>query len=270
MFSSFMINTWIVSTIVAAVAGVVGFFVVVRGSAFAAHTLPLGAFPGAAAANLLGVSQFLGLAVFSGLGVVGIYLLGRRGRHDVATGLCLTMLLGFGALFLSLTREYSQEVYGLLFGEPLGVSSAEVTPITIASIFSIGVMIVWFRPLLLNSVSSELGEANGISTSRVEIGFLSILALATTMAVPVVGALLVFSLLVGPASAARSLVDRPFVAMALSVGISLVSVWASIALSYLTNWPIGFFVGGSAALAFTLGRASFWGRAALAKSIVER
>ena len=55
------------------------------------------------------------------------------------------------------------------------------------------------------------------------------------MAVPVVGALLVFSLLVGPASAARSLVDHPFVAMALSVGISLVSVWASIALSYLTN-----------------------------------
>ena len=68
MFSSFMINTWIVSTIVAAVAGVVGFFVVVRGSAFAAHTLPLGAFPGAAAANLLGVSQFLGLADFWGLG----------------------------------------------------------------------------------------------------------------------------------------------------------------------------------------------------------
>ena len=264
MFSSFMINTWIVSTIVAVVAGVVGFFVVVRGASFAAHTLPLGAFPGAAAAHLLGVSQFLGLAVFSGLGVVGIYELGRRGRHDVATALCLATLLGLGALFLSLTREYSQEVFGLFFGEPLGVSSAEIAPVTLASLLSIGVAIVCFRPLLLSSVSSELGEANGISTPGVEIGFLSILALATAMAVPVVGALLVFSLMVGPASAARSLVDRPFAAMALSAGISVVSVWASIALSYLTNWPIGFFVGGLAALAFALGRAPVWRLASVA------
>lgn len=99
MFSSFMTNTWIVATIVAAVAGVVGFFVVIRGSAFAAHALPLGAFPGAAAAHLLGLNQLLGLIVFSGLAVVGINQLGRRGRHEVATALCLVMLLGLGALF---------------------------------------------------------------------------------------------------------------------------------------------------------------------------
>ena len=96
MFSSFMINTWIAATIVAAVAGAVGFFVVIRGSAFAAHALPLGTFPGAAAAGLLGINPLVGLLVFSGLGVIGISQLGRRDRHEVATALSLIMLLGLG------------------------------------------------------------------------------------------------------------------------------------------------------------------------------
>src|SRR5262245_41371624 len=133
MFSSFMINTWIVAAIVAAVAGIIGFFVVIRGSSFAAHALPLGTFPGAAPAHLIGVSQLFGLIVFSGLGVIGVSQLGRRGRHEVATALCLVMLLGLGALFLSMTSEYSQEVYSLLFGEVLGISGSDVAPIALIS-----------------------------------------------------------------------------------------------------------------------------------------
>ena len=95
MFSSFMTNTWIVASIVAAVAGFVGFFVVIRGASFAAHALPLGAFPGAAAASLAGVNPLFGLVAFAGLGVIWISWLSRRGRYEVATALCLiTMLLG--------------------------------------------------------------------------------------------------------------------------------------------------------------------------------
>ena len=79
-------------------------------------------------------------------------------------------------------------------------------------------------------------------------------ASATAVTVPVVGALLVFSLMVGPASAARSLVARPMPAMALSVGLALVTAWASIALSYLADWPVGFFVGALGAVWYALGR----------------
>jgi zinc/manganese transport system permease protein len=158
MFSSFITNAWIVATIVAAVAGVVGFFVVIRGSSFAAHALPLSAFPGAAAANLLGVNQLLGLVVFSGLAVIGINQLGRRGRHEVATALCLVMLLGLGALFLSMSTEYSQETFSLLFGQVLGVGANEIAPVAILSVASIGAIAVLFRPLLLNSLSPDLGE----------------------------------------------------------------------------------------------------------------
>jgi zinc/manganese transport system permease protein len=259
MFSSFMTNTWIVASIVAAVAGVVGFFVVIRGASFAAHALPLGTFPGAAAASLLGLNPLFGLIAFAGLGVIGISWLSRRGRHEVATALCLITLLGLGALFLSMTNEYSQEVYALLFGEVLGVSNTDFAPVAVLSGFSIAVTAVLFRPLLLSSVSPDLAKAKGVSSRAMEFAFMSILALATAMALPVVGALLVFSLMIGPAAAARSLTDRPILAICVSVGVSLVTAWTSIALSYVSNWPVGFFVGMLGAACYGLGRV--WARA---------
>jgi zinc/manganese transport system permease protein len=259
MFADFMINTWIAASLVAAVAGVVGFFVAVRGASFAAHALPLGAFPGAAAANLLGVNPLLGLLVFSGLGVIGISQLARWARRDAATALSLVMLLGLGALFLSRTTEYFQAVYALLFGEVLGVSSEDLGPVAVLSAVSIALIVTLFRPLLLSSVSPELGEARGVSARLMEVLFLGVVALATAMALPVVGALLVFSLMVGPASAARALTDRPLFAMLLSAVLAVVTVWASIALSFVSDWPIGFFVGGLSAAAYGAGRAWIWG-----------
>jgi zinc/manganese transport system permease protein len=254
MFSSFMANTWIVATIVAAMAGCIGFFVVIRGSAFAAHTLPLGSFPGAAAASLLGVNQLFGLVVFACLGAIGISQISQRERREIATALSLVALLGLGTLFLSLTSEYSQQVYALLFGEVLGISTAEVVPIAIVGAIAIAATAVSFRPLLLNSLSPELGEARGVSARRMELWFLGILALATAMAVPVVGALLVFSLLVAPAAAARSLTSRPLRGLLLSVAIALLTVWAAIALSYVSNWPVGFFVGAFGVVWYGVGR----------------
>jgi zinc/manganese transport system permease protein len=258
MFEDFMVNTWIAATLIAAVAGIVGFFVVIRGASFAAHALPLSAFPGAAAANLLGVNPLVGLLVFSGLGVAGISQLARRERRDLATALSLVMLLGLGALFLSRTTAYFQAIYALLFGEVLGVSNQDLGPVIAISAVSIALIVMLFRPLLLSSVSPELGNARGVSGHLMEVLFLGVVALATAVALPVVGALLVFSLMVGPASAARALTDRPLRAMLLSAAISVVTVWASIALSFVSDWPIGFFVGGLSALAYTTGRTWAW------------
>jgi zinc/manganese transport system permease protein len=254
MFASFMINTWLVATIVAPVAGVVGFFVVLRGSAFPAHAIPKGAFAGAAGAALLGVSTLLGLAVFSLLGALGIGALGRKGRHDVVTALALVMMLALGAAFLSRTTEYEPEIYSLLFGEVLGVSAAALLPVAGLGIACIAGIIVLYRPLMLSSVVPEVAEAKGVRGQRIEICFLIVVALATAMTVPVVGALLIFSLMIGPPAAARSLTSRPGLAIVLSIAIALITVWVAIAASYLSYWPIGFFVGTLSAVAYGAGR----------------
>lgn len=249
-----MTNAWIVSTLVAVIAGVVGLFVVLRGAAFAAHAIPNGAFAGAAGAALLGVDELLGLAVVAVLAALGIGWLGRRGRPDAVTALALVTMLALGAAFLSRTTEYSPEIFALLFGEVLGVSTTEILPVavlTAACLVAVGVL---YRPLLLSSVVPEMAEARGVSNQRMEMAFLVVLALATAMTLPVVGALLIFSLMVGPPAAARAISARPLVAGGVSVGLALVTVWAAIASSYLTDWPVGFYVGTFSAAVYAGGR----------------
>ncbi|HEU5392600.1 MAG TPA: metal ABC transporter permease [Streptosporangiaceae bacterium] len=260
MFSSFMLNTWVAGTAVAVIAGVTGFFAVLRGSTFAAHAIPNGAFAGAAGATLLGLNPFAGLAAFSVAGALGIAALSRRARSDVATALTFVMMLGVGALFVSWSTQYAQEAYSLLFGEVFGVSAAEVRPIVVLGAVSVAAIVVMFRPLLLSSALPEVAEARGVPPRRLELAFLLVMALATSMTVPVVGALLMFSLMIGPAAAARSLTARPGLAMTLSVFIALVTVWVAIAASYQSNWPLGFFVGVVGAAFFLAGKAFSWAR----------
>jgi zinc/manganese transport system permease protein len=254
MFSGFMANTWAVATIVAVVAGVVGFFIVLRGAAFVADAVPQGAFAGAAGASLIGINTLIGLAAASLAGALGIGWLGRHGRRDVATALALVVMLGLGALFLSFSVEYAPEIESLLFGEVLGVSANEIAPIAALGAVSIAAIMILYRPLLLTSIMPELAEARGVRSNRIEMYFLVIVALATSMTLPVVGALLIFSLMIGPPAAARSFTDKPMHAMALSVLLAVGTVWAAIAASYDTNWPVGFFVGAIGAGCYGAGR----------------
>ena len=153
MFSGFMVNAWeMLATIVAVVAGVVGFFTVLR-VGLCCHALPNGAFAGAAGASLIGVNVIVGLGVFALLGTFTIGRLGAgtsgRGhgagdRHDALVG----------ALFLSMTTEYAPEIYSL-FGEVLGVSSSELLPTAALGLLCIAVIFTLYRPLLLSSVSPE-------------------------------------------------------------------------------------------------------------------
>jgi zinc/manganese transport system permease protein len=255
VFTGLMLNTWIAATAVAVIGGVVGFFAVLRGSTFAAHAIPNGAFAGAAGATLLGFNPIGGLALFSVAGALGIAALSRKARHDVATALTFVLMLGIGALFVSWSTEYAQEAYSLLFGEVYGVSGNEVQPIIVLGVISIALILVMFRPLMLSSAMPEVAAARGLSPDLMELAFLVVMALATSMTVPVVGALLMFSLMIGPAAAARSFTASPALAMALSVALALVSVWAGIVLSYHTSWPLGFYVGVFGAGFFLIGRA---------------
>jgi zinc/manganese transport system permease protein len=262
LFSSFMVDTWLEATVMAVVAGTVGFFVVLRGSTFAAHAVPQGAFTGAAGAALIGATTLLGVGVFALLGVVAIASWGRRGRNDVVVALALVTLLGVGSLFLSMSTEYAEQTFSLLFGEPLAVSSGELLPTALIGAVCISMVVLLYRPLLLSSVAPELASVQGIGPGRLELLFLLAVGAVTTMALPVVGALLVYSLMIGPPAAARFLTDRPAVAMALSAGLGLVTVWVSIVASFASNWPIGFFVGSLAAVWYVAGRlAVAWRRA---------
>lgn len=255
MFSGFMMNAWEAGTVVAVVAGAVGFFVVLRGSVFPAHAIPNGAFAGAAGANLIGLNPLVGLGVFSLGAALGIGVLSRRGRRDVVTALALVMMLALGASFVSLSTQYEPEIFSLLFGEILGVNSSQIVVVATLGVVCIAAVGVLYRQLLLTSLAPEVAAARGLKPQSIETAFLVVVACATTMTVPVVGALLIFTLMVGPAAAARCFTDRTERALLGSLAIALVSVWMAIACSFETNWPVGFYVSLFSALWYGVGRA---------------
>jgi len=243
MFAPYMLDAWIVATLVALAAGCAGYFVVLRGAGFAAHALPMAAFPGAALAGLLGIARFYGLAVFALGGVAGLAWLKRAQRPDAATALVLVAMLGLGALFLSLSGQYSNAVYALLFGQILGVGAADLPPA-----FAIGlgvpvVLLLCFRPLTYSALAPDLASVRGLSGAGLDLLFLGLLAVTSAVALPIAGALLVFTLMVGPAAAAHNLVRAPLPALGLSMALAVLIAWAALALAYLTGLPSGFFVG---------------------------
>lgn len=254
MFAPYLLNAWIVASLVALAAGFAGFFVVLRRETFAAHALPMAAFPGAAAAALFGLDQFAGLMA-AALGGVGLLLWLKRGqRNDAATALALAALLALGALFLSLSGRYADAVFSLLFGQIFAAGPADVAPALALGILVPLTLLAAYRPLLLSALSSELAAVRGAGGGRSGVIFLLVLAVAAALALPVTGALLVFSLMTGPAGAACTLARAPKPALALSVALALALIWSALALSYCTGWPAGFFTGVLAAALYVAAR----------------
>lgn len=240
---AFMQHAYLAGAIVAIVAGVVGYFVVLRGLSFAGHALSHIGFAGATGAVVLAVNPIFGLLAFTVGSAVGMGILGKRihGR-DVAIGIVLAWTLGLGVLFLSLYTGYATEAYALLFGEILGISLRDVLVTLIAGVITLLAVAALYRPLLFASFDDEVAEARGVPVRFLTIAFMVILALAVSEAVQVVGVLLIFALLVTPAAIAERLTPRPARAIAISVVLALAFTWAGLFVSYYLPYPVSFFI----------------------------
>ena len=239
----FMVHAFQAGTIVAIVAGAIGYFVVLRASAFAAHALSHIGFAGATGAVVLGLSPVLGLLAFTVTSGVTIGALGSRLRgRDVTIGIVLAWTLGLGVLFISLYRGYATEAYALLFGQILGISATDVTITLVAGLVTAAALIAIYRPLLFSSVDGDLASAKGVPVTAVSVAFMAILAVAVTEAVQVVGVLLIFALIVTPAAIAVRFTSRPMVAIITGIGLALAFTWAGLTVAYYSPHPVSFFI----------------------------
>jgi zinc/manganese transport system permease protein len=240
---AFMQHAYTAGAIVAIVAGVVGYFVVLRSLSFAGHALSHIGFAGATGAVALGVSPIYGLLVFTVGGAVGMGALGKRiyGR-DVVIGIVLAWMLGLGVLFLSLYSGYATEAYALLFGEILGISQTNVVVTLVAGVVTLAAIAIMFRPLLFASVDSDVAEARGVPVRLLSILFMVVLAISVSESVQVVGVLLIFALLVTPPAIAERLTARPGMAIALSVLLALLFTWIGLFVSFYLPYPVSFFI----------------------------
>jgi len=246
----FMVNAFEAGTIVAIIAGITGYFVVLRRSAFTAHAFSEIGFAGAAAAVLANVAPIAGLLGGSILGGLAIAALGRRATNrDTQIGIVLAFSLGMGLLFISLYTGYATEAYSILFGEILGVSQGQVQLTLVAGVlilFGVGFV---YRPLLFSSLDEDVAEAKGIPLLFIGTVFMLLVAVAVSFAVQVTGVLLIFSLMVTPAATAQYVSRRPQTGMIIAVAIALMATWVGLFVAFYTPYPVSFFI---TAIAFGL------------------
>jgi zinc/manganese transport system permease protein len=251
----FMVHAFEAGTIVAIVAGAIGYFVVLRGSAFAAHALSHIGFAGATGAVVLAINPIFGLLAFTLGSGVAIGALGNRlHARDVTIGIVLAWTLGLGVLFISLYTGYATEAYAILFGLILGISANDVIVTLVAGVVTIAALIAIYRPLLFASIDEELASAKGVPVTALSIGFMAILAVAVTEAVQVVGVLLIFALIVTPAAIAVRFTSRPFAAIGTGILLALAFTWAGLAIAYYSPHPVSFFITSLAFLTYVVVR----------------
>jgi zinc/manganese transport system permease protein len=247
----FMQNAFLAGTIVAVVAGVVGYFVVLRRLAFACEALSHGGFAGATGAAVLGQDVFLGLVAFTSvsgafMGWVGDRLRGR----DVAIGGTLAFSLALGLLFLSLSTRFSGLAVNILFGSILTIAARDVRFIAVFAAITLIAVGAMYRPLLFASVDAEIADARGVPVKLLSIAFMVLLAITVSASVQVVGVLLIFALLVLPAAAAQQLTAQPSRAIALAVVLAVLYVWVGLFVGFYLPYPPSFFITALAFLAF--------------------
>jgi zinc/manganese transport system permease protein len=253
--TAFVEHAFYAVTAVALAAGAVGYFVVLRRQAFAAHAIGHVGFAGAAGAVLLGLSPIVGLLVFclgAGLliGVAGAALDDR----DAVVGVTLTAALGLGVLFISLYSGYANATYSILFGQILGVTWGDVGLVTGLSLAVLVVVSLTYRPLLFVSVDAQSAASRGLSTRGLSLLFMSLLAVTTVVAIQIVGVLLVFSLLVAPAAAAEVLTSRPLRAMGLAMALALMAAWLGLFFGVWLGGPVSFWITALASLSYLAAR----------------
>jgi zinc/manganese transport system permease protein len=244
----FMVNALRAGTIVAIVAGAVGWFMVLRQQTFAGHTLSVVSFPGAAGAILVGASVPLGYFAASILAALVIAAVPRPGsgrslgEESAVIGTVQAFALACGVLFVTLYGGYLDGLTGLLFGTFLGITDLQVMVLALVGVSVLVMLAIIARPLLFSSVDGDVAAARGVPVRKLSTLFLVLLGCTAAEVSQITGALLVFSLLVMPAAAARQLTVRPGVSVGLTIVVAVTVTWLSLVVAYFTVYPVGFFV----------------------------
>ncbi len=240
---AFMQHAFEAGTIVALSAGVIGYFVVLRGLSFAAHALSHIGFAGATGAVLLGAAPIVGLLAFTMSAGAVMGALGQRLRgRDVTIGLVMAWSLGLGLLFTALYQGSAQLAIGILFGQIFGITAQDVTVTLVAGFVTVLLVVAVYRPLLFATLDEEVAEAKGVPVRGLSIAFMVVLAIAVSEAVQVVGVLLIFALIVAPAAIAERFTTRPSRGVLLAAILAVLFTWAGLTIAYYLPYPVGFFI----------------------------
>ena len=228
--------------IIATVCGIVSVFVVLRRSAFAAHALGHMSLTGAAGAALIGVSAMTGQLILNLLCAVVMGLMGEKvKKNDLSVGVVLTFILGLGAYFLYLFQNnYAGSVMNILFGNILAVSGDQIKVLLLLALIIIVTLVVFARQLIFASIDPVLAESKNVAVRFLAVLFFVLLALTVSMACQIVGALLVFVMLIIPGAIGMQWADSIYKIILISVIVANMTIVMALYIAYYLNLPASF------------------------------
>ncbi|OZG50012.1 metal ABC transporter permease [Bombiscardovia coagulans] len=239
----FMLKAILAGALIAIAAGTMGYFTIARNSTFAAHALAHIGLPGATGAVLLGLPVSAGMGLFALAGALVIAALGKKAsQREIATGTVLAFATGLGLFFARLSSSASQQMQAILFGSILTVSTGQLVTFIIFDLVLILALCLVYRPLLFSSVDEQVAQAKGVPIAAMNVLYMTLMAGVITIAVPAVGTLLIFALIVTPAATANILTASPLKAMGISSLICLIAIWAGLVLSTMFPAPPSFII----------------------------
>ncbi len=231
---SFMQNALIAGLLTVVASSLVGTWVVMRGMAFMGDALAHGVLPGIAIAFIFGGSLLLGGAISAVVMIAGISLTSARSRlgEDTAIGLLFVGMLAAGVAIISKGGSYAGDLTTILFGDPIGVTGADLRTAAVAAVITVVLTIVLYRPFLALSFSRDKARVLGLHPQLAHFAMLGLVALVVVTSFRTVGTLLVFAFIVAPPATAALVSRRVPVMMVVSMLIGAVGVFVGLLISF--------------------------------------
>jgi zinc/manganese transport system permease protein len=207
-------------------------------------------FTGGAAALLTGIGVEFGAVAGAVVAALVFGLLGLRQRErDSVIGVVLAFGLGLGVLMLALYPGRASNKFGLLTGSIVAVDTTNLAVLGVVAVLVIGALAVLYRPLLFASTDPDVAVARGVPVRMLTMVFAVLIGLTTALVVPIVGAILVLTVMITPGAAAAHVTANPVVATVLAVLFAEAALLGGILLSLAPGLPISGYV---AAIAFLI------------------
>ncbi|HYH17448.1 MAG TPA: zinc ABC transporter permease subunit ZnuB [Azospirillum sp.] len=234
----FMVRALVAGCGIAALAGPLGSFVVWRRMAYFGDTLAHSALLGVALGFLLGIDPTVGVvAVCVVLALILTALHQRRAlASDTVLGILSHSSLSLGLVAVAFLETLRVDLIGYLFGDILAVTSADILRIYAGGAVALAGMALLWRRLLAVTVSEDLAQVEGMPVVALRLAFMLLIALVIAVAMKVVGILLITSLLIIPAAAARRFARTPEEMAVLAALVGMAAVVAGMLASL--NWDL--------------------------------
>lgn len=237
----FMQRAFIAGIALALFTGVISVFIVLRRVSFLGSGISHAAFGGVAIGFFSGINPLLTALIYCIAVAFAIEVISAKGKlaEDTAIGIFFSASMAMGVMLVSLSKSYTVDLFGYLFGSILAISNEEAYLAAAMAVVVIVILIMIMKAMLLITFNEELAIVDGIPVRLIKSVFLVSMAIAIVIGIKIVGVILISALLVIPGATAKLLTHRFYNMLAISSITAVVSIIAGLTISYVYDLASG-------------------------------